>query len=219
MRRHQIVGKCMPQRHRLGLDQAANRNEAEPMILQMAVDPLDELAKSVYLLAGLRSHPAAPLLYALRFPRPLFRPLGERCRLDVVALARCWRKYLHRTRRMLGQRGNVFAGGVMGVDQKFFRGLAIAPDHVIHHRCCQTRFVAPTGPLARSHDSPLRAAPFGHSVGPVWNGPRLAFAPPLVPSTTISASDTSPSPINAVTLSLRRRSSTSTCSTRKSASP
>src|ERR1700681_3237627 len=97
----QIVGKRMPQRHRLGLDQAANRNEAEPMVLEVGIDPLDEFAKSVYLLSGLRSHPAAPLLYTLRFPRPLFRPFGERCRLDIVALARCRRKDLHRARRML----------------------------------------------------------------------------------------------------------------------
>src|SRR5580693_10488502 len=128
MRRHQIVGKRMPQRHRLGLDQTANRNEAEPMILQVGIDPLDELAKSVCLLSGLRSHPAAPFLYALRFARLLSRPLGERCGLDVVALARCRRKDRYWARRVLGQRRNVVAGGVMGVDQKLLRGLAIATD-------------------------------------------------------------------------------------------
>src|SRR5450631_768481 len=155
MRRHQIVGERMPQCYRLGLEQTANRNEAEPMVLQVGVDPLDELAKSVRLLAGLCSHPGAPLLYALWFPLPLLRPLGERFRLDVVALARCRRKYLHRAGRMLGQCGDVFAGGVMGVYQKSLRGLAIATNHVITHWGCQTRIIAPIRHLDRYNDALL----------------------------------------------------------------
>src|SRR5208282_3090623 len=84
MCRHEMVGKRMPQRHRLGLDQAANRNEAEAMVLEVAVDPLDELAQAEHLLAGWCCHPAAPLLHALGFLRPLLRPLGERCRFDIL---------------------------------------------------------------------------------------------------------------------------------------
>src|SRR5258708_2317513 len=143
----------MPQRHRLGLDQAANVEKAEPMVLEVGIDPLDEPAKSVDLLAGLRSHSAAPLLHALRFPRPLAFAVGKRPGADVVALG--WRrcKYRHRTRRMIGQCGDVLARGVVGINQKLFRDLAIVTIDVVHHRRRQTRVVAPILHLYRHDDT------------------------------------------------------------------
>src|SRR6202171_4865868 len=120
MRCHQIIGKRMPKYHRLGFDQAANVEKAEPMVLEVGVDPLDELAKSVDLLAGLRSHPAAPLLHALGLPRTSSRPVCKRLGLYILALGRGRRKYLHRTCRMLGQCGDVLARRVVSVDQKLF---------------------------------------------------------------------------------------------------
>src|SRR3954463_6978289 len=108
----------MPQRHRLGLDQAANVEKAEPMVLEVGIDPLDELTKSVNLLARRRPHPAAPFLDALRLPRPLALTVGQRPGADVIALG--WRRceYRHRTRRMIGKGGDVLARGVVGIDQK-----------------------------------------------------------------------------------------------------
>src|SRR6516165_11124732 len=117
----------MPQRDRLGLDQATNGNEAEPVVLEVAIDPLDKLAKAEDLLAGLRCHPAAPLLHAVGLPRPLApaigpRPLapaiGPRPRADVVPFGRHRRKYLDGACRMDGPCRDVLAGGVMGIDQK-----------------------------------------------------------------------------------------------------
>jgi hypothetical protein len=57
------------------------------------------------------------------------------------------------------------------------------------------------------------------SFSPVLNEFLRALARIFVPSTAISASLTSPSAISAVTLWVSSRSRTSTCSTRKSASP
>jgi len=54
---------------------------------------------------------------------------------------------------------------------------------------------------------------------PVLNDALLALARIFVPSTAISESFTSPSPISAVTLCVNSRSRTSALSTRKSASP
>src|SRR6202011_3816244 len=47
---------------RLDLDQAAHRHEPEAVVLEMTIEPLDELAEAVDLLTGLRCHPAAPFL-------------------------------------------------------------------------------------------------------------------------------------------------------------
>src|ERR1700737_259296 len=98
------------------------------MVLEVGVDPLDELAKLVDFLAVLRCHPATPLLHALRFPGPLAQAVGKRAGGYVVALGRYWSKYLYGAGRMLCQGGDVLAGSVMGVDQKCFRSLAIATD-------------------------------------------------------------------------------------------
>src|SRR5258708_36938679 len=95
----------MPQRHRLGLDQAANVEKAEPMVLGVGIDPLDEPAKSLDLLAGLRSHSAAPLLHALRFPRPLALAAGSPPGATVVPPGWCRCNCRLRTRRMIGQTG------------------------------------------------------------------------------------------------------------------
>src|SRR5438105_1304226 len=86
MCRQEIVGEGVPQCHRLDLDQAAHRHEPEAVVLEMTIEPLDELAEAIDLLTGLRCHPAAPFLDAVGFARPLALAVGQRPRADVVAL-------------------------------------------------------------------------------------------------------------------------------------
>src|SRR5205807_2297241 len=62
---HQIVGERMPQRHGLGFDQTAHRKEAEAVVLEMTIDPLDQHAAAVDVLAGGAVHPVAPRLHTL----------------------------------------------------------------------------------------------------------------------------------------------------------
>src|ERR1019366_649273 len=123
------------------------------MVLEVGIDPLDKLAKPVDFLAVLRCHPAAPLLHALRFPSPLAQAVGKCAGGDVVALSRYRSKYLYGAGRMLRQGGDVLAGSVMGVDQKCFRSLTVAADHIVHHRNRQTRIVAPVRHLKRYDDA------------------------------------------------------------------
>src|SRR6202022_3384424 len=78
MRRQEIVGEGVPQRHRLDLDQAAHRHEPEAVVLEMTIESLDELAEAIDLLTGLRCHPAAPFLDAVGFARPLALAVGQR---------------------------------------------------------------------------------------------------------------------------------------------
>src|SRR6266851_10516538 len=76
--RHQIVGKRVHQRHGLDLDQSTNLHESKAVVLAVGVDPLDQFAKSVNLLAGVAGHPAAPLFDTFRLARPLALPILER---------------------------------------------------------------------------------------------------------------------------------------------
>src|SRR5215470_6302586 len=91
MRRHQIVGERMEQRHRLGLDETTHRKETKTVVLAVGVDPLDQFTQTVDRLAGCGGHSAAPVLEALRFARPLAFAVPQRCSGDVLTLGWRWR--------------------------------------------------------------------------------------------------------------------------------
>ena len=57
---------------------------------------------------------------------------------------------------MSGERNDVFACGVAGVDQQSVGRLAVAADDVVDHRLRQARIVAPVGHLDRDNDALLR---------------------------------------------------------------
>src|SRR5260370_42173808 len=65
MRRQEIVGEGVPQRHRLDLDQAAHRHEPEALGLEMTIEPPDDPAGAADRLTRFRCPPAAA------FPGPV----------------------------------------------------------------------------------------------------------------------------------------------------
>src|SRR5438876_6627881 len=84
----QVVGKGMPERHGLGLEPATHLKNAEPVVLEMGIEPFDELSAPVDVLSGGAVHSAAPRLYAVGFFGPLPCPSGQRLWFDVIALGR-----------------------------------------------------------------------------------------------------------------------------------
>ena len=46
VRCQQVIGERMPERHSRGLDQATHRNEAEAVVFEVGVDPLDSLRRA-----------------------------------------------------------------------------------------------------------------------------------------------------------------------------
>ena len=57
---HEVVGEGVPERMGLRLDQTANGEKTEAMVLAVGVDPLDALAQSIDSLARLARHPFPP---------------------------------------------------------------------------------------------------------------------------------------------------------------
>src|ERR1700722_10626815 len=56
----EIVGKRMPERMSLRLDEPAHGKKAEAVVLAVTMDPLDALAQGVHGLARLARHPLPP---------------------------------------------------------------------------------------------------------------------------------------------------------------
>src|SRR5205814_1263917 len=82
----QVIGERMPERHCRGLDQATHRNEAEAVVFEVGVDPLDELAPCVHVGARLRRHPTAPLFDTVRLAGPRSGPPDKRLGFDVLTV-------------------------------------------------------------------------------------------------------------------------------------
>src|SRR5258708_24879962 len=122
----EIVGERMPERMSLGLDEPAHGEKTDAMVLAIGVDPLDALAQSIDGLTRLARHPFPPFLEAKGFFRPLSDAPRKRGRLDVLLFGRRRRIDADRTRDMSGERNDVFACGVAGVDQQPVRRPAVA---------------------------------------------------------------------------------------------
>src|SRR5258708_17981001 len=130
----EIVGERMPERMSLGLDEPAHGEKTEAMVLAIGVDPLDALAQGVHGLARLARHALPPFLEAKGFFRPLLDPSRKRGRLDVLLFGRRRRIDTDRTRDMSGERNDVFACGVAGVDQQSVGRPAVAAGGGVAHR-------------------------------------------------------------------------------------
>ena len=68
---HKVVGQGMPERDRLGLDEADHGLSVKAAVLVMGVDALDQFAPSEDRLAFLGLHSGAPVLHRLGLFRPL----------------------------------------------------------------------------------------------------------------------------------------------------
>ena len=123
---HEIVGDGVPERVGLRLDETANGKKTEAVVLAVCVDPLDALAQSIDSLARFARHAFPPRLETDGLLLSLADTPRERGRLDVVPFAGRGRIDAHRTRRMSGERNDVFARGVACVDEQSVGGLAVA---------------------------------------------------------------------------------------------
>src|ERR1700761_9415944 len=104
----------MPQRHGLGLDQAAHWKEAEAVVLGVGVEPLDQLADSEHGLPLWGLHPPAPLFDGFGLAVSLALAIGQNPWADVLALGRRRSKYFDRIGLTRCQGCDVAAGGIMG---------------------------------------------------------------------------------------------------------
>src|SRR5258708_13625461 len=147
----EIVGERMPERMSLGLDEPAHGEKTEAVVLAIGVDPLDALAQSIDGLTRLARHPFPPFLEAKGFFRPLLDPSRKRGRLDVLLFGRRRRIDADRTRDMSGERNDVFACGVAGVDQQPVGRPAVAAGERVDHQPRPAPTPSPAAALHSDH--------------------------------------------------------------------
>src|ERR1700722_16166026 len=140
----EIVGKRMPERMSLRLDEPAHGKKAEAVVLAVCMDPLDALAQGVHGLARLARHPLPPRLETDGLLVALADAPRQAGQFDVVPVARRRRKDADWACDMIGERDDVLAGGVARVDQEPVGRLAVAARGVVDHRPPQARVVAPS---------------------------------------------------------------------------
>src|ERR1700733_11149432 len=98
----------------------------KPWFLRSALIRSMRLAQSIDRLARFARHAFPPRLETDGLLLSLADTPRERGRLDVVPFAGRGRIDAHRTRRMSGERNDVFARGVACVDEQSVGGLAVA---------------------------------------------------------------------------------------------
>ena len=109
-----VVGQGMPERDRLGLDQAGHGQSVKAAVLVMGVDALDQFAPAEDRLAFLGLHSGAPVLHRLGLFRPLvvtaFPAFGAQLRFRFLA----WWRHIDRYRpgRVPGQGLDIGPRGV-----------------------------------------------------------------------------------------------------------
>ena len=84
----EVIGERVPERMGLGLDQTANWEKTEAVVLAVGVDPLDALAQSIDGLARFARHAFPPLPQAGGLLLSLANAPRQRGRLDVVPFLR-----------------------------------------------------------------------------------------------------------------------------------